>query len=60
MNYVKRVCRVCGKEYNACATPGIGTFRWQDIACSREHYLIYHEQILESRKQQAAEKAENK
>jgi hypothetical protein len=60
MNRVKRVCRVCGKAYEACATPGRGSFRWQDVACCREHYLVYHEQIVESRKQQDAESQEDK
>lgn len=43
MPKVKRVCRVCGKEYSACCTPNWGVFRWQDVACSYEcgqAYLI--------------------
>ena len=50
MNYVKRVCRVCGATYHACATPGRGAFRWQDIACCREHWNKYYEEIVASRK----------
>ena len=49
MNYVKRVCRVCGKEYNACATPGRGAFRWQDVVCCREHWQVYHDRIIAAR-----------
>lgn len=35
---VKKVCRVCGKEYFACRSSkrGTTTFRWQDVACSQE------------------------
>ena len=57
MNYVKRTCRVCGAEYNACATPGRGAFRWQDVACCREHWNEYYEQITASRMTETDEKA---
>lgn len=46
-----KVCRVCGKEYEACRstlrTPGI--FRWQEVACSPECGTIYLERINKSR-----------
>lgn len=44
-------CRVCGKEYPYCKTfkPYDGTFRWQDVACCKEHGEIYLRAIMESR-----------
>lgn len=56
MNRVKLVCRLCGKTYEACTTPGIGSFRWQDVTCCREHWDEYHRKIVESRKQQDVER----
>lgn len=51
MAKVIKVCKVCGKEYEACRTlkPNDGAFRWQDVACCREHGSIYLEAILKSR-----------
>lgn len=48
---VKKVCRVCGKEYEACncKSKAIGVFRWQDVACSPTCGSIYLEQIIASR-----------
>lgn len=46
----KRTCKVCGKEYKACKTPNWGVWRWQDVACCREHGQIYLVRITESRK----------
>ena len=48
----KRICRVCGAEYEACRTrwkPGDGN-RWQDVACSPEHGAQYFAAIFASRK----------
>lgn len=47
-----KICRVCGKEYEACHTnkSSNGTFRWQDVACSPECGAIYLAQIRASRK----------
>lgn len=46
-----KVCKVCGKKYEACKTtyknPQI--FRWQDVACSPECGEIYFKQIEASR-----------
>lgn len=45
-----KVCRVCGKEYRACANSGSGsTFRWQEVACSPECGQAYLKAIYESR-----------
>jgi hypothetical protein len=47
----KRVCRICGKEYEACHTvaPHSGAFRWQDVACCPEHGAEYLRLIMISR-----------
>lgn len=47
----KRICRVCGKEYEACHTlaPMINTFRWQEVACSPECGAIYLRDVLRAR-----------
>ena len=47
-----KVCKVCGKEYEACHTlrPNMNSeFRWQDVACCPEHGAEYLRQILISR-----------
>ena len=47
-----KVCKVCGKEYEACHTlrPNLNSeFRWQDVACCPEHGAVYLARILESR-----------
>lgn len=47
---IKRVCKVCGKEYEACRTPNpTGMFRWQDVACCKEHGEQYIAEIMKSR-----------
>lgn len=34
---VEKICRVCGKKYEACNTKAVkNTFRWQEVACSPE------------------------
>lgn len=46
----KMICRVCGKEYEAChTTRNNGTFRWQDVACCVDHGMEYLERIRKSR-----------
>lgn len=51
MPRIKKVCRVCGKEYEACRTvsktPDV--FRWQEVACSPECGAKYLYQIQVSR-----------
>ena len=46
-----KVCRVCGKEYEACHTLKrvAGVFRWQEVACSPECGSIYLAKIEASR-----------
>ena len=46
-----KVCRVCGKEYEACRTLKrvAGVFRWQEVACSPECGSIYLAKIEASR-----------
>ena len=55
-----RKCKVCGKEYEACRTYNHNNiFRWQDVACYREHGEQYFDEILASRaKDEAKAKAE--
>ena len=47
-----KVCKVCGKEYEACRTlrPNLNNeFRWQDVACSPEHGAEYLRRVLVAR-----------
>ena len=46
-----KVCRVGGKEYEACHTLKrvAGVFRWQEVACSPECGSIYLAKIEASR-----------
>lgn len=46
-----KICRVCGKEYEACHTAysDAGAFKWQDVACSPECGAEYLRMIRESR-----------
>lgn len=50
MASVIKQCKVCGKDYKYCNTLIPGVFRWQDVACCREHAQIWFERIEESRK----------
>ena len=53
-----KICRICGKEYEACHTLRKNVnneFRWQDVACCPEHGQEYLRQILESRGQKMPE-----
>lgn len=51
-----KICRVCGKEYEACrsANRAAGVFRWQEVACSPECGRIYLQQIQDSRSEEEA------
>ena len=51
MASAKKICRVCGKEYEACRTAARrdGIFRWQEVACSPECGAIYLKRVEESR-----------
>ena len=49
-----KICRVCGKEYEACHTlrPNLNSeFRWQDVACCPEHGTEYLRQVMIARGQ---------
>ena len=53
-----KICRVCGKEYEACHTlrPNLnGEFRWQEVACCEEHGAEYLRRVLEARGERPAE-----
>ena len=50
----KKVCKVCGREYEACHTlrPNLNSeFRWQDVACCPEHGQEYLRKIMIARGQ---------
>lgn len=51
MASAKRICRVCGKEYEACrsANRRPGVFYWQEVACSPECGQVYLRRIEEAR-----------
>lgn len=46
-----KVCRVCGKTYEACRSikTGSDVFNWREVACSPECGKIYLQQVLSSR-----------
>lgn len=56
----KRICKVCGAEYEYCRTQYRNTdiFRWQDVACSQSHGSEYFAKILASRSVQAVPSGE--
>ena len=46
----KRKCKICGKEYEYCRSKvAPGPFRWQDVACCKEHAAKYFALIAASR-----------
>ena len=51
MPTAKKICRVCGNEYEACHTAKRETsgFRWQDVSCSPECGAEYLRQVNEAR-----------
>jgi len=51
MATVVRQCRVCGKNYEACATLKRvdGIFRWQEVACSPDCGEEYLAAVIKSR-----------
>lgn len=62
-----KICKACGKEYEACCTPNPNmVFRWFDIGCSIECAMEYLRQVEESRRvssdpaEQADEEEEEK
>lgn len=52
MATAKRICKVCGNEYDYCRSfnPSTDIFRWNDVACSPEHAAIYFARVEASRK----------
>jgi hypothetical protein len=46
-----KFCKICGKEYEYCRTNAPHQYRWQDVACSKEHAAQYFAKIAESRGQ---------
>lgn len=51
MPIAKKVCRVCGKSYEACrsAKRDVGVFHWQEVACSPECGTEYLRMVNEAR-----------
>lgn len=50
MAKAKRICKVCGAEYEYCHTARTnGVFRWQDVACTPQCGAIYLKRIQDSR-----------
>lgn len=45
------MCSICGAEYEYCHTNAPHQYRWQDVACCKEHAAQYFAQIAESRGQ---------
>ena len=55
MAKVMKICKACGKEYEACHTPNPGVFRWRDIACSPECAEKYIHDVMVARGEIAEE-----
>ena len=51
MASANKICRVCGKEYEACHSQNknTNTFRWQDVSCSAECGAIYLDRVNKAR-----------
>ena len=49
MAKVMKICKACGKEYEACHTPNPGVFRWRDVACSPECAEKYIHDVMVAR-----------
>ena len=60
MDSKTRICKICGKEYPYCHTITNDAFRWQDVACCKEHAAKYFEKIAISRGEKPAKKSEPK
>lgn len=43
------ICKVCGKQYEACQTPNPGIFRWRDVGCSIECAEKYIHDVMAAR-----------
>lgn len=53
-----KICKVCGKEYEACHTPNPGVWRWRDVACCYEHGLQYLHDVQVARGEIVEDKVE--
>lgn len=52
-----RICRVCGKEYEACRSERTSNATaWKDVACSRECGEEYFRRVAEARSGKTIEK----
>lgn len=62
MPKVKRKCKNCGKEFEACRSfyANDGEFRWQNVACSPECGAIYLAAVLSARCEDAVSAKESK
>lgn len=49
MPKVTKICKTCGKEYEACHTPNPGIMRWRDVACSPECASAYFRAVAIAR-----------
>lgn len=47
----KRICKICGAEYEYCRTMYRDTniFRWQDVCCCQSHGSEYFAKVMASR-----------
>ena len=54
----EKECKLCGKKYEYCHSLNMNsdTFRWQDVACCKEHAIEYINKIKKNRN---AEKEKN-
>lgn len=52
-----KVCRVCGKTYDACGSARTGRVNWREVACSPSCGVRYFEMVGGSRVSNAAQKA---
>lgn len=44
-----KICKVCGAQYEYCHTITTNVFRWQDVACCKEHGIKYFDLINKMR-----------
>lgn len=51
-----KVCKVCGKEYPYCTTISKDDFRWQDVACCKEHAMEYFRLVEAAREEKNTDK----
>ena len=54
-----KTCKVCGKEYEYCNTVTNDRFRWQDVACCKEHAMEYFALVAAARAGEDAQVVKN-